>query len=68
MRDGKAEFGGELARLLLAQIAERKAQEGELLARGAEQEIALVALGVGGAHQLPAAGAAAGWPHNVRSP
>ena len=41
----------ELAHLGLGHVAERKAQIIELLARGREQEIALVAIGIGGANQ-----------------
>ena len=37
----------------LGHVAERKAQIVELLARGREQEIALVAIGIGGADQRP---------------
>ena len=40
--------------VVLLEIAERKAQEAELLARGREQEIALVALGVAAAVKLEA--------------
>src|SRR5579883_1757383 len=43
---------GEGARLRLAHAAQGKAQEGELIRRRAEEEIALVALGVGSAVQL----------------
>ena len=42
--DGKPEAPRQLARLRLGALAERKAQELELLARGGEQEVALVAL------------------------
>ena len=42
--DREAELARQFARLGLAAFAERKAQHLELLARGAEQEIALVAL------------------------
>ena len=45
----------ELARLRLAQIAERKAQQVELRMRGAEQEVALVALLLLGAVERAAA-------------
>src|SRR5450631_899744 len=38
------ELARQLARLGLAALAEREAQQVELLARGAEQEIALIAL------------------------
>ena len=41
----------QFARLRLGHVAERKAQKVELLAGGREQEIALVAIGVGGADQ-----------------
>src|SRR3974377_1123519 len=40
----KPKLACELARLRLAAVAERKAQHFELLARGAEQEITLIAL------------------------
>ena len=49
--DLEAEAPRQFARLRLGHVAERKAQEIELLARGGEQEIALVAIGVGGADQ-----------------
>jgi len=42
--DRKPELAGELSRLGLAEIAERKPQEIELRVGGAEQEVALVAL------------------------
>ena len=45
----------EPPRLLLGPVAEREAQERELLLRGGEQEIALIALLVFGAVQLEAA-------------
>jgi hypothetical protein len=45
----EAEAPRQFARLRLGHVAERKAQIVELLARGREQEIALVAIGVGGA-------------------
>ncbi len=49
------ELARERAHLRLRQAAERKAQAPQLLARGGEQEIALVALGIGGAiERLPA--------------
>ena len=51
-REGKAR--GEPAGLRLGQIAQREAQERELLRGGREQEIALVALRVAGAVQLDA--------------
>src|SRR5262245_483951 len=44
VRDREAELASELAGLGLRALAERKAQHVELLARGREQEIALVAL------------------------
>ena len=49
--DFKTEAPRQFARLRLGHVAERKAQVIELLARGREQEIALVAIGIGGAHQ-----------------
>src|SRR6185312_16560895 len=49
--DFEAEAPGEIARLRLGHVAERKAQIVELLARGGEQEIALVAIGIRSAHQ-----------------
>ena len=49
--DLEAEAPRQFARLRLGHVAERKAQIVELLARGGEQEIALVAIGVGGANQ-----------------
>jgi hypothetical protein len=49
--DGKAKAPRQFARLRLGHVAERKAQIVELLARGREQEIALIAIGVGGADQ-----------------
>ena len=45
----EAEPARQLAHLRLWHLAERKAQPLELRARGGEQEIALVALGIGGA-------------------
>src|SRR5476649_2246504 len=42
--DRQPELAGKLARLGLGALAEGKAEHVELLARGAEQEIALVAL------------------------
>ena len=54
LRRGETEVARELARRFLVQIAKRKAQELELLARGGEQEIALVALGVAGPVELEA--------------
>ena len=53
--DGEAEFVRERAHLRLRQAAEREAQHRELLARRREEEIALVALGIGGAVERPAA-------------
>ena len=41
----------QFARLRLGHVAERETQKIELLARGGEQEIALVAIGVRGADQ-----------------
>ena len=49
--DLEAKAPRQFARLRLAHLAEREAQIIELLARGREQEIALVAIGVGGANQ-----------------
>ena len=49
--DFKTEATRQFARLRLGHVAQRKAQEIELFARGGEQEIALVAIGIGGAHQ-----------------
>ena len=58
--DRETEAPRELARLGLGHVAERKAQIVELLLRGREQEIALVAIGVGRADQRArAVGAAA---------
>src|SRR4051794_39358802 len=51
--DFEAKPPRQFARLRLGHVAERKAQIVELLARGREQEIALVAVGIGGAHQRP---------------
>ena len=53
--DRKIEAARQLARLGLGAVAERKAQRIELLARGGEQEIALVALGFAGAVERAAA-------------
>ena len=53
----KPKISGKLPRLVLLQAAERKSEKAELLARGGEQEIALVALLVGGAVELPPRGA-----------
>ena len=49
--DLETEAPRQFARLRLGHVAERKAQIVELLARGREQEIALVAIGIGGADQ-----------------
>ena len=49
--DLETEATRQFARLGLGHVAERKAQVIELLARGREQEIALVAIGIGGADQ-----------------
>ena len=49
--DFEAETPRQFARLRLGHVAERKAQVIELLPRGREQEIALVAIGVRSAHQ-----------------
>ena len=49
--DRQSEAPRQLAHLRLGHVAERKAQEVELLARGREQEIALVAVGIRGADQ-----------------
>ena len=49
--DVEAEAARQLAHLGLGHVAERKADEVELLARGRKQEIALVAIGIGGAMQ-----------------
>ena len=51
--DGKPEAARQVARFRLGPIAEREAQQVELLARGAEQEIALVAFALTGAVQPP---------------
>ena len=48
--DLEAEAPRQFARLRLGHVAERKAQIIELLARGREQEIALVAIGIGRTH------------------
>src|SRR5205807_5655876 len=47
----EAEAARMLTHLGLGHVAERKAQVVELLARGREQEIALVAIGIGRAYQ-----------------
>ena len=52
--DRQVEALGQRPRLALGQVAERKAQEVELLVRRAEQEIALVARRIGAAMQLGA--------------
>src|SRR6185437_7381634 len=57
LRDRQGEVPGERAGLVLLQPAERKAQEVELVAGRAVEEIALVARGVGGAVQLRPVGA-----------
>ena len=49
--DFETEAPRQFARLRLGHVAEREAQEIELLARGREQEIALVAIGIGRADQ-----------------
>ena len=54
-RDLEAELGGDPPHLVLGQVAERKAQEIELLARRAVEEIALVAARVGALVKLDAA-------------
>src|SRR3954447_9868668 len=53
--DAEPELPGEPARLGLAELAEREAQHLELLARRGVEEIALVALRIGGAEQGAAA-------------
>src|SRR5476651_2481744 len=53
--DGEAEFARQFAGLGLGALAERKAQHVELLARGAEQEIALVAFFLARTEQAAAA-------------
>ena len=53
--DRECELARKLARLRLGPLAERKAQQLELLARGGEQEIALVALVFAGAVERAAA-------------
>src|SRR5690606_15192263 len=47
----EVEAARQRAYIRLAEVAERKAQETELLARGRKQEVALVAVGVGRAMQ-----------------
>jgi hypothetical protein len=51
--DFKFEAPRQFAHLGLAHVAERKAQIIELLGRGCEQEITLVAIAVGGANHRP---------------
>src|SRR5260370_31096199 len=51
VRHCEAEAPRQFARLLLGHVAQWKAQIVELLARRREQEITLVAIGVGGADQ-----------------
>ena len=53
--DRQAEAARQLAGLRLGEVAERKAQQIDLLARGGEQKIALVALGLAGAEERAAA-------------
>src|SRR5205085_5088613 len=53
LRDGKTEAARKLARLRFGHVAQRKAQELELLPGGGKQEIALVAVGVAGAIKRP---------------
>src|SRR5262249_2603038 len=53
--NGETEPAGKLAGLRLGHIAERKAQEVELLARGGKQEIALIALRLARLIKRPAA-------------
>ena len=67
--DRQPELARKLARLGLGALAEREAQHVELLARGAEQEIALVALFLARAEK-PAAAVrqAAARPRSGRSP
>ncbi len=50
--DGQTQFGRRAADLALGQVTEREAQIVQLLGRGGEQEIALVARRIGGAAQL----------------
>src|SRR3954469_15458196 len=49
--DLEAKAPRQFARVLLGHVAERKTQIVELLARGREQEIALVAIGISSADQ-----------------
>ena len=51
-RDLEPELGGDPAHLVLGQVAQREAQEIELVARRAVEEIALVAARVGALVQL----------------
>src|SRR5882757_2880041 len=51
--DLEAETPRQGAYLQLGHVAERKAQIVELLARGREQEISRIAMGIGGAQQRP---------------
>ncbi len=53
--DPEAELRGERAGLRLVDVAEREAQQVELLLRRGIEEIALVAAGIGRAEQTPAA-------------
>src|SRR3954454_5148360 len=60
IRDRQIEAPCQFSRLRFGQVAQRKAQIVELFARGREQEVALVAIGVGGADQrTPSVGRAA---------
>jgi hypothetical protein len=52
---GEAELAGHRPGLVLGEVAERKAQEIQLLARRGEQEIALVAIEIDRAEQRPSA-------------
>src|SRR5947209_5975877 len=54
LRDRKTEAARKLARLCLGHVAQRKAQELELLPGGGKQEVALVAGAVAGAIKRPA--------------
>src|SRR5689334_12770057 len=62
---GKPEIAGKLARLVLVAIAQGEAQERELPGRSGEQKIALVALLVSSAIELPPSGA--GLAHDIMS-
>ena len=53
--DGKTQLARQRARLVLGEVAEREAQEIELVLRRGEKEIALVAVEVGRAEQRAAA-------------